>query len=299
MSHLYKYYIILFAIIIAAGCSKLVDDIPPAPVLKTHETGIKNPNSPNFHGNLIRMYNWDLNKCQQCHGGDYSGGITDGNCLNCHEETGGPEACNTCHGDFDDPSRIAPPRDISQDTLTTTPGVGAHVEHLYTNDLGNQIACTNCHKVPQNYFDAGHTDSDLPAEIIFGEIAIVNNGIDASYNYSSATCSDTYCHGNWTVTKDPSDTTYWFAFDVGSNEMKGNNVSVIWNQVDGTQAKCGSCHGVEGVCAAPLGHIGYNISVFANSCGRANLCHPGIVDNNGNIIDTEKHINGVVNVAGN
>ena len=91
---------ILFAVSIllfVAGCSKLQTDIPSAPPITTHKSGIINPDSSNFHGNLVRLNGWNMSTCIQCHASDYSGGIAETSCLNCHTNTGGPEACNTCH----------------------------------------------------------------------------------------------------------------------------------------------------------------------------------------------------------
>jgi len=229
---------------------------------------------------------WDMRNCQSCHQDDYSGGIASPSCLQCHEFSAGPESCNTCHGDFDDPERIAPPRDVNKDTLTISPGVGAHVVHLYENDLGKDIPCNTCHKIPQQVYDPGHVDSDLPAEIIFSEIAVQNLGISADYDFNSVTCSETYCHGNWEFYRDSS--AYPIFYD--STKITGNNRFVIWNQVDSTQALCGTCHGLP-----PLGHRG-DPDPNASTCG---TCHQGIVDPDGNIIDRTKHINGQKNVFGN
>ena len=43
-----------------------------------------------------------MKQCQQCHGSNYNGGTAQSSCYNsgCHNTPGGPEACNTCHGDF-------------------------------------------------------------------------------------------------------------------------------------------------------------------------------------------------------
>lgn len=280
---------VLFAsiiLLVAAGCSKLHTDIPLAPVLTTHNTGIINPDSANFHGNLIRLGNWNLNTCVQCHSSDYSGGIAESSCLTCHTNTGGPEACNTCHGDFNDLSRIAPPKDISKNTVTDSAGVGAHVKHLYDNQLGSQILCSTCHKVPQEVYETGHVDSDLPAEVIFGNLAI-HNGANAVYSFSNATCSDAYCHGNWQFLKDSSSNQFIYTDSV----MVGNSYAPKWNRVDGSEAVCGSCHNLP-----PTGHQNEGNDPNATTCV---TCHPGIVDVNGNIIDRTKHINGMKNVFGN
>ncbi len=281
---------VLFASIIllaAAGCSKLHTDIPSAPVLTTHTTGIINPDSANFHGNLVRLGNWNLNACVQCHSSDYSGGIAEASCLNCHT-TGGPEACNTCHGDFNDLSRIAPPKDISKNTVTDSASVGAHVKHLYDNQLGSEILCSTCHQVPQDVYEPGHVDSDLPSEIIFGNIAIYDGGENASYNFSDATCSNVYCHGSFEFLKDSAGVNSFIYTD---SLIVGNSFVPQWNKVDSTQAVCGSCHALP-----PTGHQSNGPDPNATTCV---TCHPGVVDVNGNIIDQTKHINGMKNVFGN
>ena len=250
--------------------------------IKVHNPDIIDPQAEGFHGNYIRnQAAWDMRDCANCHSPDYSGGIASPSCLDCHTEPNGPEACNTCHGDFTNPDLIAPPRDINKNTSTDSVGVGAHTAHLINNQIGAIIPCSTCHIVPQKYYDPGHIDSPLPAEVIFSNIAIVNNGINSSYNYSTATCSNTYCHGNWEFLKDSSNNQFAYS----DTSMRGNNVSVIFNKVDGTQALCGSCHNL-----APEGHIGNP------NCSN---CHIAVVDANGNIIDQTKHINGMKNVFGN
>lgn len=281
------FYLILFliSITVLVSCSKLVDPPPSAPELSIHKTGVLDKDSPNFHGNLVRNNNWNMNECKRCHSADYTGGTTGVNCKSCHTQDDGPEACNTCHGNFDDPNMIAPPRDVNGNISSDFLGVGAHYQHLYANELGNEIECSTCHKVPQNYLDAGHLDTSLPAEIIFNNLAVANLGSNSSYDHTIGTCSNIYCHGNFEFLKDSSDYQFMYTAD----KMVGNNRQVAFYFVDNTQAECGSCHGLP-----PEGHIESALS----NCGNVG-CHIGIVDVDGNIIDKEKHINGEKNVRGN
>ncbi len=70
--------------------------------------------------------------------------------------------------------------------------------------------------------------------------------------------------------------------------MEGNNSAVIWNKVDDTQAQCGSCHGLP-----PTGHVDFGgLTTCVN-------CHQGVVNGQGQITNSGKHINGVINVFGN
>jgi hypothetical protein len=281
---LIEFFSALFILGVFASCSKLNEPIPLTPELTIHREGILEKDSPTWHGNLVRENSWNLKACQNCHSADYSGGITGSSCLTCHTQPSGPEACNTCHGDFTDPAIIAPPQDINHNISTDSTGVGAHVSHLYQNDLGSQIPCSTCHIVPQDYFDPGHAVDDLlPAEVIFSPLAVHNIAVNPVYDYSSATCSDTYCHGNWEFLKDSS--SYQFAYT--DDKMVGNNNSVVWNEVGVGQADCGTCHGLP-----PTGHVPHAIEFCST-------CHTDVVDSDGNIINTEKHINGEKNVFGN
>ncbi len=288
-------YLLLFIFsgIFIAGCSDLNEDITPPPSgISVHKTGILNPDSPNFHVNLIKDNNWNMRLCQQCHGGDFSGGTVGKSCLGCHTEENGPLACNTCHGDPSPGGHIFPPQDLSGDTSTTAAGVGAHVAHLVTNNLTDRIRCSNCHTFPSNFFAESHISPDgLPAQINFGQKAVFNHGVESTYDYSTHSCANTYCHGNFVSKRDTSQYQFIYidnATGEPSDSMYGNNVTVVWNQVDGTQAQCGSCHGLP-----PLGH---RYQTWPTSCV---ICHTGVIDAEGNIIDSTKHINGHVDVFGN
>jgi hypothetical protein len=284
VKRLLKYNCLLLSALLIASCSELNDNITSKPDVQVHKKGILDTTSSNFHGMLVRELMWDLNNCKQCHASDYSGGITGSSCLTCHSQPDGPEACNTCHGDFENPDRIAPPEDTKNNYDSDSVGVGAHEKHLF-NSRGKDIFCSTCHKVPQSVYETGHVDDKLPAEINFSLVAVINLGSNSTYNYGTSTCSETYCHGNWEFLKDSSSNQFAYTAD----KMTGNNLSVVWNQVDGSQAECGSCHNLP-----PEGHIAAQLS----ACGG---CHSGIVDSNGEIVDSlrYKHINGEKNVFGN
>ncbi len=254
--------------------------------INVHKTGINDPISANFHGKYLASQNWNLTNCQQCHGSNYSGGTQSPTCLTCHNQTGGPESCNTCHGNFNDPTKIAPPKDLNGNIATTFKGVGAHEKHLYTNNVGKTVPCETCHTVPQSLNSAGHLDGNLPAEVNLKGLATFNIASNASYNFSSVTCANTYCHGNFEFYKDSTAINLQFAYS--APKMEGSKRSALWNKVDGSEAACGTCHGLP-----PVGHTDFG---GLSTCA---TCHIGIVDAQGNIIDKTKHINGVKNVFGN
>ena len=286
-----KYYVLnllvaIFLGILIEGCSDLQTNIPPAEQkVSVHEDGFVSKTSANFHGNVIKQNNWDMKQCQQCHASNYSGGLTGTSCITCHTNPGGPEACNTCHGDFSNISRIAPPRATNGDTATTSIRVGAHTNHLYTATLGSQVACESCHKVPQSVYAQGHLDATPETIVSFAGVATANIASNAVFNSSDATCSNTYCHGNFAYKKSSAVQQNQFAFT--DSVMLGNNATVTWTKVDGSQATCGSCHDLP-----PKGHIG---PIPLTECY---TCHGNVVDANGNIINPALHINGTADVRG-
>ncbi len=288
MKKLLIYIVILTSALLVISCSELKEDLVKPELPGIHEKGIINPESDKFHGKLIRDQGWSMVSCSYCHGGNYAGGIVEVSCLSCHTQPRGPEACNTCHGDFADPTKIAPPRALDGSISTDNPGVGAHVAHLYENDLGDNIRCSTCHRFPSSLYAENHLGDDNRAEILFGRLSI-HQGVAPVYNFQTNTCSDTYCHGNFVFYRDSSSYPGLYT----ASTMKGNNVLVKWNQVDGSQAVCGSCHGNAALnIYYPTGHQPFQLNECAN-------CHIGVVDNQGNIIDQSKHINGVPNVFGN
>lgn len=282
MKHLFLFLTVFTLSMILLGCNELDENITKPELPGYHAKGIINPASPDFHGQVIRGENWSMKSCAQCHASDYAGGIVDASCLTCHTGNNGPEACNTCHGDFANSSRIAPPRALNGSISTDDPGVGAHVAHLYENDLGDNIRCSTCHTFPSSFYADSHLGDDDVAEINFGRLSVFQ-GVTPTYDFGDNTCANTYCHGNFAFYKDSSAYPGLYTADV----MVGNNVMPVWNQVDGTQAECGSCHGIP-----PEGHQPFALSDCAN-------CHIGVIDNQGNIIDQTLHVNGQPNVFGN
>ena len=275
--------IVIFSLaLLLFGCTDIKNNVNTVePILTVHKKGITDVNSPNFHGNLIKNNNWSYSLCIQCHAADFKGGITGKSCYKCHTEPAGPQACNTCHGDFNDPNRIAPPRDISGNTSPTSRGVGAHTNHLYTNSL-SVVSCAYCHTVPASVSDPGHIGQS-PATVILSGLAITNIASDAKYDPSTLKCSNVYCHGNFEFKKSNAVAVDQFIYT--SDKITGNNVTVTWNNPDTTQAACGTCHGLP-----PTGHIDVPLS----SCY---YCHAGIVDQSGRIVDQSKHIDGKITIT--
>lgn len=133
--------------------------------------------------------------CSSCHSEviDAAGEFVDGGLhVNGSVDLGPSIPCNACHGAG---PLGAPPPDLTGSTSDRRPGVGAHSAHLGPGSGHAPIPCDSCHVVPESYDAAGHADSDRPAEVRFGEIA-VQGGASPEYDSASGSCSGTYCHGD-------------------------------------------------------------------------------------------------------
>ena len=168
-------------------------------------------------------------------------------------------ACNTCHGDS---TSNAPPRGTDGATMTSARGVGAHRSHLVaTPDWHREVVCTDCHVVPTHYLDPGHMDTALPAELTWGTLAASDG---ASPGFDGVSCSGVYCHGETLLSG-------------------GTNTTPTWTTVDGTEAACGTCHGLPP--DAP--------HVQSENCY---ACHPTI--DSARLFPTPAlHINGIVEIS--
>jgi len=164
-----------------------------------------------------------------------------------------PTGCSKCHGG---PTGPAPPLSATGKSATSERGVGAHASHLKTSTWRSAVPCSACHVVPKKLLDTGHIDTALPAEVTFSALAKADS---ASPSWTGTQCSGSYCHG--------------------ATLSGGSNTSPLWTTVNGTQAACGSCHGLP-----PTKDHTPN--------KQCSMCHKGVVDSSGKIVDVKKHING-------
>ena len=244
--------------------------------LYPHREGYGEAGSQNFHGNSIgEEVNWDIRKCQPCHGENYDGkGVKQKNCRTCHTQPDGPEDCATCHGSAQNP---APPPDLANNTATDAEGVGAHQFHVADSTIST-IAfgnCQHCHVVPQNVFDSGHIDNaPPPADVHFSTFATDSSRLQPQWNHDDATCSQVYCHGGFRFSKEKSNYSWAYADTV----ITGAMATPHWTAPE--TPDCTDCHGLP-----PQGHI----AVAENSCSN---CHPRVVDADLKIINPALHING-------
>ena len=195
--------------------------------------------------------------------------------------TGPSSGCSgACHGEGD---LLAPPRDTAGRTDLASIGVGAHSAHLQASDWHKRFACETCHVVPREVGDPGHifvpgpngpVKDALPAEVVFAGL-----GTGASWDHATATCRNSYCHGDTLHQIDP-------ATNATVPGAGGATTQPTWTKVDGSQSKCGACHGTPPPAPHPQ----------TTDCG---LCHPSMNPGDfaaGKISYPELHIDGVVEV---
>jgi predicted CxxxxCH...CXXCH cytochrome family protein len=201
-----------------------------------------------------------LTACAGCHPGtvkpdgtlDLAGGLH----MNGVPDVGGM-ACTTCHGDATRASNgAAPPKDTKGNTSTSALGVGAHQTHLNAGPLRGALACSDCHTVPTSIPHATGT-----VDMTFGALARTGN-LTPAFNATTASCSSVYCHG--------------------ATLPGGTNTAPTWTKVDGTQAACGTCHGIP----PPAPHV------QSTACGS---CHTGYTSTSVNVAT---HIDGQVQANG-
>jgi len=220
---------------------------------------------PSCHGAPPDLPHPQVAQCSLCHGavvGD------DGNILDRERHVDGhvdvavPDDCTSCHGS----TNPAPPRDLRGHSDTSALGVGAHQTHVLGTPRSRPVPCGECHLVPDRVLAPGHVDTSLPAELDFSGVAVA---FGAAPTYSAGTCRSTACHGAVFPDGDPSG---------------GSHTSPTWTKVDGTQAPCGSCHGLPPPPPHPLAKLNPVCSA----------CHEDIAPDNKTFLRPDLHVDGVV-----
>jgi hypothetical protein len=273
---------ILSLAVLFVSCSDLKKDLPTAtsPELQVHGSGWIDTSSANFHGNFIQSTNYNLNTCTQCHGVNYEGGTSNNSCRKCHSGPGGPENCATCHG-------MPPAPDRYGNTSSTARGVGAHKIH-YTGTgtiSATPMVCNDCHHMPNGVSDTAHITATGYAQVYISNLGILQtNGVAPSTSYSQSTlkCTNTFCHGNWTLPKSGLASDSVFS---GTVMTGGLTNAPVWNGGP-SQAVCGTCHVIP-----PTGHT-------PSSSSNCYTCHGDVMNASGVISNKAKHMNGKIDLAG-
>ncbi|MGA8892722.1 MAG: CxxxxCH/CxxCH domain-containing protein [Anaeromyxobacteraceae bacterium] len=231
-----------------------------------HPAGWLDRSSAGFHGPIAKASPAD---CQRCHALQAPATVSALTCTNCHDKAGSGDwtmGCGSCHGSTANP---APPRDLLGNTATSFLGVGAHQSHVTgKHGFAAPMDCTSCHPKPATSSSAGHLDGKIQVTGYTGSDADLAAAVKApGWSRASASCNASYCHGN-------------------APGLDGGAVTApTWTRVDGSQAFCGSCHGLP-----PTNHPALAAGSDAHTCG---ACHPDTVKDDGTIdLAKGKHLNG-------
>ncbi|HEY7724121.1 MAG TPA: CxxxxCH/CxxCH domain-containing protein, partial [Anaeromyxobacteraceae bacterium] len=158
-----------------------------------------------------------------------------------------PSGCNVCHGDATGTrtsfATSAPPADSRGGTAVSARGVGAHAAHLRTDGRSRDVTCSACHDGPGG---VGHNDG--VARVALAGLSVQGVASPATVTWNGAggaatvTCSNTYCHGNFTGGKGANVTPDWTAtagLPLGCTACHGNPPALPHPQ----DATCSDCHG--------------------------------------------------------
>ncbi len=244
-----------------------------------HDADWVDRTKPTFHAFTA---NQGLGKCQGCHLPDLSGGATGVACTQCHDgAVAGAWGCVLCHGGTDNATG-APPKATWGNAGDPNRGggvadpvrVGAHTAHVAQSDLAPELGCAVCHVTPASIFAPGHVDDQTTAQVVFGGLAVNGRTPAPTWSRTSATCSNTYCHG--------------------AGMTGGTGGTPDWTKVGQGEAACGTCHGIPPLAPHP---------VVDTTAGLApcSTCHPLTIDATGRLIPPReggKHLNGTLEAMG-
>jgi predicted CxxxxCH...CXXCH cytochrome family protein len=257
-----------------------------------HGPGFADPRTSNFHGIAIAASG--VEGCWQCHAAKPPATISALTCAGCHDALAGgadwTTSCFGCHGDRS--ANSAPPKDTHGNLATTAIGVGAHQAHVTaSHGLSAPLDCVFCHVKPASVFAPAHFDGRTAVTGYTGADAVLLASVkDPGWNRASATCATSWCHGSYSGT-------FTYLADDGSGTFvpvtiaySGKAAVPRWNQVDGTQGACGTCHD-----APPRGTVWHSgLHPGGNAC---DLCHPGVNPDGSGFVDASRHVNGQVEVV--
>jgi predicted CxxxxCH...CXXCH cytochrome family protein len=227
------------------------------------------PSCTSCHGAPPPAPHPQIAQCSLCHGATV--GSDDRTIIDRERHIDGvvdvatPESCTACHGS----ANPAPPRALDGSNLTSSAGVGAHQTHVLGTPRSRAVPCGECHAVPKTVLASGHIDTPSPAEVIFSGAAVAP---ESTASYSQGTCQNTACHGG-----------QW----ASGNASGGSHTTPLWTRVDGSEASCGSCHGLPPPAPHPYGSLNPTCSA----------CHADIADDNKTFLRPDLHGDGVVTFA--
>jgi predicted CxxxxCH...CXXCH cytochrome family protein len=247
--------------------AKHIDGQAQALAAASHPAGWMTPGNANFHAGPAGQ---GLQACLTCHAATPPATVANVVCSSCHGSTWSSAwvdatSCTMCHGTSGraggsaaNPVNASPPAGTYGHEADAA-RIGAHLAHLQAT-LSATIQCNECHVVPATALSAGHANGPN-ATVTFGTLAKTGGKTPI---WNGASCSASYCHGNFTG---------------------GATATPSWT---GAAMACTSCHGnppSTGQHAPRNNNHGFG----------CNVCHG--TGYSSTTVAVATHVNGVKNVA--
>lgn len=217
--------------------------------------------------NAREMHGYDFDKAgpstcatAACHGVALTGGGGP-SCNSCHNNW--QTNCTMCHGGTANTTG-APPQGTLGATAATDKSVGAHTKHVTAGTMSAAYGCATCHTNPSTALTPTHIDGTggvVQAEVKYGSLNPAG-----TFNVTTATCANLYCHGN-------------------GRTAAG---TAVWTST--TALTCTSCHPTTNLSS------GEHAKHIKDENMKCNACHLTVVDVNMGVIAPALHVNGLKDV---
>ncbi|WP_242394218.1 CxxxxCH/CxxCH domain c-type cytochrome [Anaeromyxobacter oryzisoli] len=255
----------------------------------SNANGVTTPHglAVNFHD---PAYPKGVANCTGCHGQNLEGSGAASACTKCHPGSGGAywTGCTFCHGDAnrtvpttgvnanDANLLAAPPMDTAGNTAAGTGAVGAHQAHLAGKAISSGVTCDRCHTVPT---DIAHVTAPgtNPDKVVLKQPGTTNTV--GTFNSSDGSCSNVYCHGNFTNGK--------------AQTTTATPNKPVWTATAG-QSDCGVCHASQTGNDATWGHL-KSAHIAILGCAPCHLNGYGSTTNT-SLVNAPTHADGTLNI---
>jgi predicted CxxxxCH...CXXCH cytochrome family protein len=205
-------------------------------VTQVHPAGY---NAREQHGYDFDKHGASTCATASCHGVALTGGSSGGpSCNSCHNNW--QTNCTFCHGGTANTTG-APPQGTLGATAATDAHVGAHTKHV-TQGISAAYGCAMCHTNPTSALTPTHVDGT--GSVVQAEVTYSPLNPAATFNATTAACTNLYCHGNgrtaagtatWTSTTALTCTS---CHPTNGTGMSGDHKKHIQDE----NMKCAECH---------------------------------------------------------
>jgi predicted CxxxxCH...CXXCH cytochrome family protein len=174
-------------VLFISGCTNLKEDLPTPQngAVQVHPSGWVDSLSPNFHLKAIEKSGWNLLACRKCHGAQYTGGIVNVSCMECHVPSDLPSPGTSAgnihpNGWTDSTSADFHGKWISITGWDMHPCQKCHGKD-YAGGITN-VSCTKCHTNsdgPENCTTCHGGENIAPPKDLSGSMSESSPGVGA------------------------------------------------------------------------------------------------------------------------